>query len=315
MLTIFNVYSIILIKKYILQWNKKMKLSYTLFYGLILMWSTGTAAKDCDFIQYNQCYSCDEPLAFSVGSAESCTYLCPNRTVNTEGSGSAWTSYNCALKECPQDRPYAARNGSCFSTREEAENNPFANNTDNTYVPDAADDDTNQVIARDGQCPKDKPLLSYNACYDCQAKTGLSISEKECAKCPNRVYKTYSKMGYSSCELECPPDKPLKNWDDECYSCDEKLIVRLDSHCNIEEDCEDICPNRTILYFIGGNIPSIPNCPPDKPLMDREGICYPCNAPIAIGLELNERLCEKACPTQRAMIDGYCSLINKTSSL
>ena len=115
----------------------------------------------------------------------------------------------------------------------------------------------------------------------------------------------------SVCELECPADKPLKNWDDECYSCDEKLIVRLDTHCNIEEDCEDICPNRTILYFIVGNIPSIPNCPPDKPLMDREGICYPCDAPIAIGLELNERLCTQACPKQRAMINGYCQLLKK----
>lgn len=279
-------------------------------YCISLYGSFSSSTKDCDFIQHNQCYSCDEPLAFSVGSPQSCAYLCPNRTVNTEGSGSAWTAYNCALKECPKDRPYAAQNGSCFATQEEAENNSFDYNTDNTYVPDA-DDNTPRIIAQDGKCPEDKPLLSYNACYDCQAKGGLSISAEECAKCSNRIYKTYPKMRASYCELECPPDKPLKNWDEECYSCDEKLIVRLDTHCNIEEDCEDICPNRTILYGIGGNVPSIPNCPADKPLMDREGICYPCDAPIAIGLEFNERLCTQACPTQREMIDGYCQLINK----
>ena len=178
-------------------------------------------------------------------------------------------------------------------------------------ISDVVKDNVNYVIAKDGKCPDDKPLLSYNACYNCYASTSLSISAEECARCPNRVYKVYPKWGHSFCELECPPDKPLKNWDDGCYSCDEKLIVRLDTHCNIEEDCEDICPNRTVLYFMGGNIPSIPNCPPDKPLMDREGICYPCDAPIAIGLELNERLCQKACPTQRAMIDGYCRLLNE----
>ena len=288
-----------------------MKLSSALPFCLALLWGTKTIAQDCDFIQFNQCYSCDEPLAFSVGSSQSCEYLCPNRTVNTEGSGSAWITYNCALKECPKDRPFAAQNGSCFASQEETENNPFDYNTDNTYVPDAITSNMHWTIAQDGKCPEDKPLLSYNKCYDCQAKTGLSISAEECAKCPNRIYKTYPKLGYSYCELECPSANPLRNWDDECYSCDEKLIVRLDTHCNIEEDCEDICPNRTILYSIGGNVPSIPNCPPDKPLMDREGICYPCDAPIGIGLEYNERLCKQACPTQRAMIDGYCSLLKE----
>lgn len=288
-----------------------MKLSSVILCGIALLSSSNAIAGDCDFIQYNQCYSCDGPLAFIVGSMESCSYLCPNRTVNTEGSGAMWINYNCALKECPKNRPFAALNGSCFASKEEAEDNPFEYNTDNIYVPNAPLYDVNRSIAKDGICPPDKPLLSDNACYDCETKTGLSISAEECARCPNRVYKTYPKLGYSVCELECPADKPLKNWDDECYSCDEKLIVRLDTHCNIEEDCEDICPNRTILYFIVGNIQSIPNCPPDKPLMDREGICYPCDAPIAIGLELNERLCTQACPKQRAMINGYCQLLKK----
>ncbi len=237
-----------------------MKLSPIILCSITLLWSSNTIAQDCDFIQYNQCYSCDDPLAFEVGSSESCTYLCPNRTVNIEGSGSAWTAYNCALKECPKDRPFAAQNGSCFASPEEAENNSFAYNTDNTYVPDFPDNNFDHVMANNGKCPD---------------------------------------------------DKPLKNWDDGCYSCNEKLIVRLDTDCNFEKNCEDICPNRTVLYAMGGNIPSIPNCPPDKPLMDREGICYPCDAPIAIGLRLNERLCEQACPNQRVMAGVYCHLLTE----
>lgn len=288
-----------------------MKLFSVILYTIALLFGTKAIASECDFIQYNHCFSCDEPLAFSVGSEESCSYLCPNRTVNTEGSGSAWISYNCALKECPKDRPFVATNGSCFASQEEADNHSFEYNTHNLYVPNAVDDDTHHVPAQDGRCPEDKPILSYKECYDCQAKNDLNISAEECSKCPNRVYKTYPNWGYSACEQECPADRPLKNWDDECYSCDEKLIVRLPTHCNIEEDCEDICPNRTILYFMGGNVPSIPNCPPDKPLMDNEGICYPCDAPIDIGLRLNARLCSQACPKQREMIAGNCILIQE----
>ena len=180
-----------------------MKLSSVILCGIALLSSSNAIAGDCDFIQYNQCYSCDGPLAFIVGSMESCSYLCPNRTVNTEGSGAMWINYNCALKECPKNRPFAALNGSCFASKEEAEDNPFEYNTDNIYVPNAPLYDVNQSIAKDGICP------------------------------------------------------------------------------------------------------------PDKPLMDREGICYPCDAPIAIGLELNERLCTQACPKQRAMINGYCQLLKK----
>lgn len=235
-----------------------MKLFFVMVCVFALFWSSNTVAGNCDFIQYNRCFSCDDPLAFSVGSDESCAYLCPNRTVNYEGSGSSWPAYNCALKECPPEYPYPALNGSCFASIEEAQENYFKQNTDDMYVPEVHDVDYDTAETR-----------------------------------------------------KCPPDEPLKNWDGGCYSCDEKLIVQLETHCNLEKDCEDICPNRTILYRIGGNVPSVPNCPPDKPLMDREGVCYPCDVPIRIGLDLNERLCTQACPGQRVMFYGYCRLINE----
>lgn len=201
-------------------------------------------AGDCDFIKFNRCESCDDRFAFSVGSAEACTFLCPNREVNYEGSGSAVTQINCALKECPKEFPYKSPYGSCFATQREADSGYELN----TVMGNFNEDDILDGISDD---------------------------------------------------VSCPADKPLKRWDGACFSCNEEKAVRIETDCNIEQDCEDMCPNRTILYWIGGNVPSVPNCPPDKPLMDDEGICYACDVPIVVGLTWNERLCERFCPNER----------------
>lgn len=264
-------------------------------------------AGECDFIQFNKCHSCDSPLAFSVGSDEACSYLCPNRQVNYEGSGSAVLHRNCALKKCPEGFPYQDKYGNCLKTDQDT--------SKNTEIEDAElDEDTRESsfgtapAAIDNKCPEDKPLLYSGKCFSCDDFDDFSISEAECAKCPNRIYKFYPNWNVKYCELSPQKDKPLQRWDGISFSCDVSKVVRLKTHCNIEEDCEDLCPNRTILYWMGGNVPSIPNCPPDKPLMDDEGICYSCDVPIPVGLAFNERLCHRFCPTQRHLSNNTCVL-------
>lgn len=281
-----------------------MKFLLTLLsFGIVTLANAG----ECDFIQFNKCQSCDNPLAFSVGSDEACSYLCPNREVNYNGSGTAVLARNCALKKCPKDFPYRGEYGSClkdgqntFAKIEENESEEIIDTSSFVTAPDAIDN----------QCPEDKPLLQSNKCFSCDDIDDFSISETECAKCPNRVYKFYPKWDLGQCELSPQKDKPLQRWDGVSFSCEEPTTIRTKTHCNIENDCEDICPNRTILYYIGGNIPSIPNCPPDKPLMDNEGICYSCDVPIPVGLEWNERLCQRFCPTQRHLLGDKCVLNN-----
>lgn len=96
----------------------------------------------------------------------------------------------------------------------------------------------------------------------------------ECSKCPNRIYEPGRNFRADFCTLPCPADKALKRWDALCFPCSEPRAVRLDSACNFDKDC-NVCPNRTILHDIGGNIPSLPNCPGDKPLTDDEGNVFP----------------------------------------
>ena len=212
-------------------------------------------AKDCDFVQFNKCQSCESRFAFTVGSDESCSFLCPNREVNYEGSGSSVIRRNCALKICPENFPYKSSYGNCFSKQEEA----------------------------------DEDIGNFN----------------------EKNVNNDSILSGSGLETNCPSDRPLKRWNNTCFPCHETKAILLDSSCNIEENCEDICPNRTILYWVGGNVPSIPNCPLEKPLMDDEGICYACDAPVDIVLRWNGRLCERFCPHERRLEMYKCVLIKK----
>ncbi len=265
-------------------------------------------ADKCDVIKYNQCISCDDLYAFSVGSDEACAYLCPNREVNHHGSGSAVLARNCALKKCPENAPFQSEYGSCFATQEEAEKDFDSDRYDNIN-----NDNIREKIAKkpqNGKCPEDFPLRYSNECYACDEIRELHISESECKKCANRIHKHYPKWRVESCELIVPKDKPLVRWDGAYFSCNEPKVIRVQTHCNIEEDCEDVCPNRTILYWVGGNIPSVPNCPKDKPLMDSGGVCYACDTPVPVGLEWNTKLCQRFCPDSRHL-EGENCVLNK----
>lgn len=274
----------------------------------LVLIASSAKAEDCDFIKFNQCHSCDAPSSFNVGSDETCSFLCPNRKVNYEGSGSQVTNRNCALKVCPNDFPFQSSYGNCYATQAEAENDYGASQEENF-----SDDDIRSGLVStalkiiDGKCPESHPLWGSKSCFSCDELDDLSISEDECAKCPNRVYKVYPKWDQKKCELPCPADQPLRRWDGKCFSCDESKVVGIETHCNIEHDCE-ICPNRTVVYWIGGNIPSVPNCPADKPLMDSEGICYACDVPVPVGVDWNTHFCSRFCPNERHLEGNNCVL-------
>ena len=226
-------------------------------------------AKDCDVFVMNECLSCYEPNAFLIASEEACSGLCSNRKANHYGYGSEYLPNWCALKKCPPDFPYRSGNGSCLSAPEDTKAEVERANAyfESHYVPNPK--------AENGKCPDNFPILSYGKCYSCDDLDEISASKAECDKCPNRKYAYYAKWGVEGCFIPCPKDKPLQSYSGECYSCDENKVIYLPVHCNIEHDCEDWCPNRTILYSLGGNIPSLPNCPPNRPVMDSEGVCYP----------------------------------------
>ena len=269
----------------------------------------------CDFIQYNSCKSCDVLYSFSVGSDEACSFLCPNREVNYFGSGSGAPQRNCALKKCPDTAPYQSEDGSCYETEKEAENVFEHADEDDFENEDIIDRNLEyKTPLENGKCP-DNYILYNSTCRLCNDPSDWydvkKENEKNCHLCKNRIYKFYKKWDVALCENTCPEKDQFKRWDGRCFSCDTSKAVSIETHCNIENDCNDICPNRTIIKRIGGNVPSVPNCPKEKPMMDDEGICYSCSVPIPIGIVWNKDFCHRFCPNERHLENGFCVLNTK----
>ena len=255
-----------------------------------------TDFRNCDFIIYNKCVSCSTPYAFEVGFEHNCTKVCPNRTILTEGSG-YYSRMFCHLKQCPLDKPFRAHDGSCY---EDEKHIPSWNNNYSGFY-DMFDDDgiveTSSILVNEGQCPQDKPLMYDERCFSCMESKNLQISEDECNKCPNRKYIYSQQWKHGECVLPCPQDKPLKRWDGKCFSCNEAKTISVETWCNFDIDC-NVCPNRTIIHAAGGNSPSVPNCPADKPLMDAHGICYSCDTPQYVDVRWNQGTCARICPNR-----------------
>ena len=227
---------------------------------LLLLFAFPCVAEECDFLKLNVCFSCDDPHVFVVGSNEACSFLCPGRVINFEGSGSGMTQINCALEKCPSEYPFQSKYGSCYKTQKEAEN-------DYGDFEEKFNFDNSTVI--------------------------------------------YNESEIESTKKDCPKENQFKRWDEKCFSCNYPKAVRVETHCNLEETCDDICPNRTIIKSIGGNVPSVPNCPTEKPMMDDEGICYSCDTPIAIGVRWNPDFCHRFCPNKRHLKNGVSCVLNE----
>ena len=276
---------------------KKFIMFLSILFGFISnIYADDNHLKNCDFIIYNTCVSCYTPYAFEVGFEQNCTEICPNRKTSVEGSGYYSRTY-CFLKECPIGKPFRYHDGSCY---EDENHIPLWNNNHKGFYDMFADDNINtslKITADNGKCSSDTPLLHNNECFSCNETKNLPISETECRKCSNRQYIYSKQWNRGECVLPCPPDKPLKRWDGKCFLCDEKKVVPLETWCNFDVNC-DVCPNRTILYAIGGNIPSILNCPLNKPLMDAHGTCYSCETEQYVDVRWNSDSCNKICPNR-----------------
>lgn len=270
---------------------------FILISGLIwLQYSNVYADVKCDFIIYNKCISCDTPYAFEVGFDANCTEVCPNREVYAEGS-SYYSRKLCFLKQCPDDKPFRDHDGSCY---EDENHIPKWNNEYKGFYDmfsDAAIKETKPIVSIDNRCPQKYPLLQQGKCFSCSEIRNLTISEEECNKCPNRKFVYSKQWKHGECTLPCPSDKPLKRWDGVCFSCDEKKVVALETWCNFDIDC-DVCSNRTIIHAIGGNIPSVLNCPSDRPLIDSHGICHSCETTQYVDVRWNKNFCTKTCPNR-----------------
>lgn len=239
------------------------------------------AADDCAFRTATKCYSCDEPDAIMVGSSEECTKTCPNREINTRGSGSGNNFvYNCVLKNCPPNKPLRGYFGNCKSCDDTS--NDFWSTPNCEVCPNRYTDKDNKCQFKDGrplEGPYNPPMLP---------------------------------------KQKCPPNKPLQQWNNECFSCDTPEEIQIDSayYRGEKEKLEAVCPNRIIIADVGGNPSSILPCPKEYPLVDYNHLCHSCDEEKDIDLRYNQNLCQRFCAGKRYHPEygGNCLLCPKDKS-
>lgn len=231
------------------------------------------------------CYACSDEREFFV--EKDYKNPCENRMIYHRGE-----SYVSGII-CPSDKPIYSF-GKCYACSEEKELYILDNNKNPC---------SNRTIHKKGEsyisvlnCPDDKPLYSKGKCYACDTTKTLTVSSDIPSDiCPNR------RVEFGESKFECPIDKPLRDSQDNCYSCLEPN--------DIMSPKKDSCPNRKIETRVVDGLNrekySVLVCPTlDKPLKDDLGQCHACDEESVIKVSIHE--CRKACSNRVTDKAEYC---------
>ena len=160
-------------------------------------------------------------------------------------------------------------------------------------------------------CPPEKPLMGTNGtCYACDTPTAVTVSNtNRCTSvCPNRfINSTADKKcilcGVAGTSME---NKPLYNYQGNCYSCDYNQGFDMGNHLGATfwKKCASTCDNRRPV-----NQMCYPACSGDTPLMGTDGKCYGCDDEThTIKIESLTDTCENLCPNRKT-VNLYCNIV------
>lgn len=165
------------------------------------------------------CVSCDSETSYPTNKCD----ICPQRTI-VNFDNQEW----CALKTCPTDKPLRGLYGDCYSCDDDEE----------VYV-------EQQVCL--SSCPNrqvEKVDLSDIGIYDKSVQSIEACLLKKSKKTSKNI--DFSSMSRNRTVLKpkfetshCPEDKPLMDYNGECYACDDPGLITLE----LEDLCSK-CPNR-----------------------------------------------------------------------
>ncbi|MBE6445802.1 MAG: hypothetical protein E7021_00075 [Alphaproteobacteria bacterium] len=208
----------------------------------------------------------DKPFADGLGNCVGCDYplfmlgekkykkdfdICSNRISYDQGE-----YIYSVLKECPKENPLRGSYGSCYScdyldsnvliVLEKEDCSICPNAEYHKYLSYVRNGERKHSFYCHKKCPDNQISVFYerhdggynHVCSDCYEESEL-IGERDCQKCPNRVFKD----GF--CEFrESPPNKPLSLRYDHAvkwFECDTDYAV------GTKEECAK-CPNREFGY-------------------------------------------------------------------
>ena len=186
--------------------------------------------------------------------------------------------------------------------------------------PNRTYDDSN-VWAKycNASCDDDQFMGADGGCYDCTEESSIEIGTNKnvCSgSCSNRVLNgsNANNIGNLYCSLPCS-DGTFADNDGECVPCDDEESVYLYGQSYARAECGK-CGNSRNLYYLNTNsnyFMCAPKCPSDKPLIDRDGNCYPCDYEDDISMKFGDgglyaSVCETVCSGEREMDGDYCVL-------
>jgi hypothetical protein len=123
-------------------------------------------------------------------------------------------------------------------------------------------------------CPSDKPIPTLSGCKSCD--TPHALLQTKCITCDNEpdvdvlvVCPNRQRKGITTILKECPPDKPERTSEGDCYACSDE------EDFYVSRNYVNPCPNRMI-YHQGASYISGVICPLEKPVYSF-GRCYSCD--------------------------------------
>ena len=224
----------------------------------------------------NSCFPCDFPSDFSASEQECAR--CPNRELYK----------GLCMQKCSEESFRDVR-GKCYScdtssrviSVDEQECSKCSNRE--LYDDICMQKCSESFPFKDGYYFRDK----YYQCYSCDALQGISVSEQECSKCPNR------KMQDGKCiQAVCSKDNPIKALDGTCFACDSPLDFKT-----TEQECAK-CQNREMYKGTCAQ-----KCSKNS-FRDNNYKCYSCDA--SKNVPADEEECSKC--LNRKMDDNNCVL-------
>jgi hypothetical protein len=225
----------------------------------------------CPTDQYN------EPVCCAYTDAESC----------------CWGGAQC----CPKDKPIRLRDGtcvSCYDKRVFAVGLPMSVEACLKVCPNREDFGADELCMLP-MCAGGQFTDRKGECIDCATGGAFDTSEKECRKCPDRVYEN------GKCFLACP-EQTIMNAAGVCEACDmtDAIVAGKGQACRIK------CPNRENI-----NGQCILKACPKGFASNQIGACLACDKAEGMA-DVSAAECAK-CPN-REMVGNQCVLKCRSDS-
>lgn len=250
---------------------------------------------------YGACHACDATNKVDVEYVWKCSEACSNRQLG---------GYYCYLSKCPSDKPLMDTNGNCYACDVDSAIKVAVGNSKYGMHGACSEICPNRQLSSyycikpepKDPCPADKPLMDRQGnCYTCDYSQEYQdfFAYGECSEvCPNREI-----TPNGACQIKCN-GKPLRDWYNQCYSCDDINAISIYSN----DPCSEVCPNRKTFTVNGYSYCSLVTCPRDAPLRNpTTGVCLPCNYSFAVSIGTDME-CQEICSNRAWTSPGVCGL-------